>query len=249
MSSATPPDHVVGRARRMSVGGRLAFRRRVQPLGAGAADAADLPLIDGGDDPPPLASLVQERFRRVEIEVGSGKGAFLCAAAALAPDTFFLGIEAAPSYAGYAASRVLEAGHANALLLIDNASLFLRDRVRPGTLDRLHVYFPDPWPKRRHRGRRFFTEDCPALVHRALRPGGLLCVATDNAGYAGQIARVLGGASCLRRDEDAERELIALGPGYAFSPTNFERKYLAEGRTIRRWAFRTVGERIPIPAR
>ena len=220
MTPSDPSEEILGRSRRMSVGGRLAFRRRVQPI----EDGGPLPMVDGGDDPPPLRELVPARFRRVEIEVGSGKGAFLCAAAGTSRTTFFLGIEAAQSYASYAAARLRDGGHDNALLLVDNASLFLRDRVVPGSVDRLHVYFPDPWPKRRHRGRRFFTEQCPVVVHRALRLGGLLCVATDNPCYAGQIARVLGAFPGLRRDEDAERELSALGPGHAFSPTNFERK-------------------------
>jgi len=220
----------------MSVGGRLSFRRHLDPV----VDDRDLPLVDGGDDPPPLAEIVPPQCERVEIEVGSGKGAFLLAATDVAPETFFCGIEAAPSYARYAAARLRDAGRRNAVLLIDNASLFLRDRVAPASLDRLHVYFPDPWPKRRHRGRRFFGENCAHAIHRALRPGGVLLVATDNPAYAGQIARVLGASPLLERDEDLERELRALGPGHGFSPTNFEAKYLAEGRIIRRFAFRAL---------
>lgn len=236
MSSAERPDEILGRARRMSVGGRLSFRRHLDE----DVDDRDLPFVDGGDDPPPLARLVPAGARRLELEVGSGKGAFLVAATAASPQTCFVGIEAAPSYARHAAARLRDAGRDNAVLLVDNASLFLRDRVAPASLDRVHVYFPDPWPKRRHRGRRFFGEDSPAVIHRVLRPGGLLLVATDNPGYAGQIARVLGSSPLLARDEDIERELPALGPGHAFSPTNFETKYLAEGRTIRRWAFRAL---------
>lgn len=238
MTTAGRPDEILGRARRMSVGGRLSFRRHVDA----DVDDRDLPLVDGGDDPPPLVEIVPPQCARVEIEVGSGKGAFLLAATAVAPETFFCGIEAAPSYARYAAARLRDAGRRNAVLLIDNASLFLRDRVAPASLDRLHVYFPDPWPKRRHRGRRFFGEDCALAIHRVLRPGGLLLVATDNPAYAGQIARVLGASDRLVRDEDLERELQALGPGHGFSPTNFEAKYLAEGRIIRRFAFRALAD-------
>ncbi|MGE0145237.1 MAG: tRNA (guanosine(46)-N(7))-methyltransferase TrmB [Planctomycetota bacterium] len=224
------------RVRRMSVGGRLTSRGRLQELPA----AETLPLIVGGDDPPPLTRLLPAECRRVEIEVGCGKGAFLLAAATVQPGTFFLGIEAAGSYAQLAAAKLAEGGTRNAAVLIDNAVQYLQDRVDPHSVDRLHVYFPDPWPKRRHRGRRFFVEDCPRLVHRVLRPGGLLCVATDNAGYGGQIARVLGASPLLARDEVVEAELIALGAGHAFTPTNFERKYLAQGRIIRRWAFRAL---------
>ncbi|MDA0374811.1 MAG: tRNA (guanosine(46)-N7)-methyltransferase TrmB [Planctomycetota bacterium] len=238
MSADSAPGEVLGRAHRMSVGGKLSFRKRVPPVEV----RGKLPIVVGGDDPPPLADLIPTGFGKVEIEVGSGKGAYLVAATEVRPDTFFIGIEAAGSYATFAADRLVEAGRTNAVLLVDNARLYLEDRVPERSIDRLHVYFPDPWPKRRHRGRRFFTEDAPRLAHRVLRPGGHLLVATDNPGYAGQIARVLGASPLLVRDENEERALIEAGPGHAFSPTNFERKYIAEGRIIRRFAFRTVSE-------
>jgi tRNA (guanine-N7-)-methyltransferase len=231
---ADDPPAVVGRARRMSVGGKLSFRRRVPEIEADA----DLPLVQGGDDPPRLDELVPAGAECIEIEVGPGKGGFLVAATEARPRSFFLGIEAAPGYAAFAAARLQEAARANAQVLVDNASLFLRDRTRPGSVDRLHVYFPDPWPKRRHRQRRFFNDSVPPTLHRALKDDGLLLVATDNPGYAGQIARVLGSSPLFCRDEDLEDELRELGPGHAFSPTNFERKYRQEGRIIRQFAFR-----------
>jgi tRNA (guanine-N7-)-methyltransferase len=237
MSSEQTPKEASARARRMSTGGKLSFRRRVPHV-----DTEGLPLVIGGDEPPALPALVPAGYRSVEIEVGPGKGAFLCAATAARPDTFFVGIEAAASYASYAAAQLQLVGARNAVLLVDNAVLYLRDSVPPASLDRLHVYFPDPWPKRRHRGRRFFGEGSPALAHRVLKPGGLLLLATDNPAYAGQICRVLGASPLLARDADAEIELPALGPGHGFSPTNFERKYLEEGRVIRRYAFRRIDQ-------
>lgn len=219
--------------KRMSVGGKLSFRRRARLV-----EASGLPVIEGGEDPPRLETLVPEDFEQVEIEVGPGKGAFLIAAAEARPETFLLGIEAAAGYANLAAERLQNSGQKNGLLLVDNAALFLRDRMDPGSLDRLHVYFPDPWPKRRHRGRRFFNEKAPELIHRALKPNGLLLLATDNAAYAGQICRVLGASPLLSRDHAAEAELRSSPPGHGFSPTDFERKYRIEGRIIRRYAFR-----------
>lgn len=219
---------------RMHAGGKLSFRRRVPHVAT-----EGLPYVVGGDDPPPLVELVPPGYDEVEIEVGPGKGTFLLAAAAARPEVFHVGIEAAPAYAQFAADRVQRAGLRNALLLVDNARLYLEDRVEPGAVARLHVYFPDPWPKRRHRKRRLFTEEAPALVHRVLRPGGWLLVSTDNAAYAGQICTVLGSSPLLQRDQDEERRLSAM-PGHGFSPTSFEAKYLAEGRVIRRYAFRRV---------
>lgn len=233
MSSESP---VHGRAQRMSVGGKLSFRRRVREV---ATDG--LPLVFGGDDPPSLEALAPAGATGVEIEVGPGKGAFLVAATEARPDSFWVGIEAAQAYARFAAARLAASGRRNGVLLVDNAAQFLRDRTPAGSVERLHVYFPDPWPKRRHRGRRFFREDMPEVLCRVLRPGGLLLVATDNAGYAGQIARVLGGCAGLSDDPEAMRELSERGPGHAFTPTNFERKYRLEGRTIRRSAWRRAG--------
>jgi tRNA (guanine-N7-)-methyltransferase len=109
-------------------------------------------------------------------------------------------------------------------------------------VDRIHVYFPDPWPKRRHRGRRFFTEDFVPTLERVLKPGGWLLVATDNAAYAGEICRVLGAAPNLRRVEAEEKRLLEMGPGHGFTPTNFERKYEEEGRVLRRYAWRRSDE-------
>ena len=218
----------------MHADGKLSFRRRVPGV-----DASDLPLVVAGEHPPPLDRLVPGGHEHVEIEVGPGKGAFVLAATEARPDTFMVGIEAAPAYAKYAAERLKKAGRKNCVMLVDNAKAYLKADVPRGGLDRLHVYFPDPWPKRRHRKRRFFTAEMPEVVHAALKPGGWLLVATDNAALAGEIVRVLGSSRLLRRSEAEES---SLDEGHGFSPTNFERKYLAEGRTIRRYAFRRVEE-------
>lgn len=221
---------------RLHQGGKLSFRKRVQ----GQDDDPGDRLVHGGDDPPPLDELAPRRFADVEIEIGPGKGAFVLAATEARPDTFVLGIEAATGYASFAATRLHKTGRQNGLFLVDNGKLFLQDRVGDGALAAVHVYFPDPWPKRRHRGRRFFTADVTAVLARVVRDGGHVYVATDNAAYAGQIARVMGSAVDFARDEQEEQRVIALGAGHAFTPTNFERKYVEQGRVIRRFAFRRL---------
>lgn len=227
-----PPARVA----RLHADGRLSFRRRV-PRPA-LPDAPDLPLVPCSENPPRLGALVPPGFARVEIEVGPGKGTFLLAATDANPDTFFVGVDAAPDYARYTAERLAKTGRRNGVLLIDNAKQYLRDSVDAGAVDRIHVYFPDPWPKRRHRKRRFFTADAADDLCRILKPGGLVLAATDNPAYAGQICAVLGGCPRLARDEAEEERLCAMPPGHGFSPSNFEKKYREQGRIIRRYAFR-----------
>lgn len=217
----------------MHQGGRLSFRGRMP---GGEDDPGEF-LVLGGENPPHLDDLAPAD-QPIEIEIGPGKGAFVLAAVAKKPSTFVLGIEAAAGYASLAATKLHASGCSNGLFLVDNGKLFLQDRVHDGQLDALHVYFPDPWPKRRHRGRRFFTQDVTDVITRVLRDDGYCYVATDNAGYAGQIARVLGSCAELERDAEEEAHARDEGAGYAFSPTNFERKYIVEGRIIRRYAFR-----------
>ena len=169
----------------MHTGGKLAFRSRVQ-------DLEDLPgdrLLIGGDDPPSLNDIVPEGFDDVEIEIGPGKGAFVIAATEAKPDTFLLGIEAAAGYASLAATKLHESGNKNGIFLVDNGKLFLEDRVDEAALAAVHVYFPDPWPKRRHRGRRFFTEEVRAVIARVIRDDGYCLVATDNACEISEMQR------------------------------------------------------------
>jgi tRNA (guanine-N7-)-methyltransferase len=228
----TTDDSQPKHSNRMHGDGKLSFRRRVPEI-----ETQGLPLKIAGENPPDLIDIVPAGFEQVEIEVGPGKGTFLIAATQARPDTFMLGIEASPGYATYAAEKLSKCGHTNGLLLADNAKAFLKEQVPAGSLERVHVYFPDPWPKRRHRKRRFFTPEMPEVLHSSLRSKGWLLIATDNAALAGEISRVIGSSLLFARDE-AEEQTIQAGPdGHGFSPTNFERKYIKEGRIIRRYAF------------
>ena len=119
----------------------------------------------------------------VELEVGSGKGLFLRSASAAKPGTNFLGIEIAAGYARMCACRLAVAEATNALIIHGDAQRLVRSMLPDASLAAIHVYFPDPWWKARHRKRRVLS--VPVLEHAGLVlvPGGRLHVWTDVEEY------------------------------------------------------------------
>ncbi len=104
----------------------------------------------------------------LEVEIGSGKGLFLSAAATENPDHNFLGIERATKYARYAASRLAQRNLSNARLVHGDAKRLLTEWIPDNSLAAVHVYFPDPWWKARHKKRRMMTEGIVREIERVL---------------------------------------------------------------------------------
>jgi len=206
MRQASPKKLTHGRRERWETEGIL--------LGGGAAPGPlDLPRLFGNARP-------------VEVEIGTGKGTLLLARAAARPEINFLGIEYARAYCEYAADRCRRAGLTNIRMLAADAMHVLRICLGDASLWRIHAYFPDPWPKRKHRRRRLIQPPFVCEVLRTLRPGGQLLVVTDSIDYFKQIRTVLSDVPGLARIAfpvmaDARGELVG---------TNFERKYIAQGR-------------------
>jgi tRNA (guanine-N7-)-methyltransferase len=170
----------------------------------------------------------------LEIELGVGKGRFLLEWASACPEIGLLGVERARSYALLAAGRAARRGLANVRLVHSTAEDVLFRCLAPASVAAFHVYFSDPWPKKRHQKRRFFRPDNVARVAEVLRPGGLLRVKTDHRAYAAVIAAVIG----------AEPRFAPVPVEEAFAnvpPTHFEIKYTREGREFTRLAFRRQG--------
>lgn len=134
--------------------------------------------------PPVISSesLFQDN-RPLEIEVGSGKGLFLTRESARNPEHNFLGIEIIHKYATHAATRLVKAGRNNVKMISGNAETVFTDRVPPGSLEAVHVYFPDPWWKKRHRKRRVVNERSVLNFLKALRSGGRFHFWTDVLDY------------------------------------------------------------------
>jgi tRNA (guanine-N7-)-methyltransferase len=119
----------------------------------------------------------------VELEVGSGKGLFLSSASARRPESNFLGIEVAAGYARLCAGRLAAAGATNARIIHGDATTLVHDRLPDACLSAVHVYFPDPWWKARHRKRRVLNEPFFRACGRTLVAGGTFHAWTDVEEY------------------------------------------------------------------
>ncbi len=169
----------------------------------------------------------------VELEIGSGKGTFVLAIAEATPQRNFIGIEYARAYAEFAADRLRRHEQTNARLVHAEASWWVRCHVADAALAAVHVYFPDPWPKARHHKRRLVQPPFLKEVHRILQPGGVLRLVTDHADYFVQMERVLAEQQELQVVPfESPVALKADAPEGSIVGTNFERKYIAEGRSF-----------------
>ena len=191
-------------------------------------DAGEILLPDSITKGPVDLAAIFGNSQPIEVEIGTGKGTFLLARAAARSELNFLGIEWAKAYAAYAADRFRRAGLANVRMIHCEAAHFFKVCLAdaPGSLWRVHIYFPDPWPKQKHHRRRLIQGPFVEQMRRALRPGGQLIIVTDHLDYFRQIERVVGQVSGLAiapmpRMADREGEVVG---------TNFERKYIAQGR-------------------
>jgi tRNA (guanine-N7-)-methyltransferase len=125
----------------------------------------------------------------VEVEIGCGNGHFITEYAAHRPAALLVGLEIKEKRCRKAREKAERRGLGNVVIVHESAEGFIRD-IPPGTVDAFHLYFPDPWPKSRHRKRRFFVMDNLHWLHDGLRPGGRLWFATDYFDYFVQ-AKVL----------------------------------------------------------
>jgi tRNA (guanine-N7-)-methyltransferase len=175
----------------------------------------------------------------VEIEVGMGKGLFLLNSALARPNTNFFGIEIVRKYQLYATTRFAIRELPNVKTVCADARWVFRRFVSPGSVATVHVYFPDPWWKARHKKRRVFTPGFAADSARILRTGGRLLIATDVEEYFGVMTGII---RAMPAFNEVRSETSVGTPEAAGFQTNFERKARQKGTPTWRAEFeRTSG--------
>jgi tRNA (guanine-N7-)-methyltransferase len=162
----------------------------------------------------------------LEVELGSGDGSFLVEWAGLNPCHNFIGVERLLGRMRKMERKTSRAELTNLRGVRIESSYFLEYLLPPHSATALHIYFPDPWPKRKHRRRRLINERFPSLATQALASRGIVYLRTDDADYFEQMETVFAASPSFER-RDAPLELTAV-------PTDFEREFAARGvKTLR----------------
>jgi tRNA (guanine-N7-)-methyltransferase len=167
------------------------------------------------------------RTAPVVAEIGFGMGETTARIAAENPGKDYLAIEVHAPGVGSLLRQVDAAGISNVRIVAHDAVEVLRDMVAPASLAAIHVFFPDPWPKKRHHKRRLLQPQFVALAASRLAPGGLLHVATDWQEYADHVLEVLSASPALRNTA------AGFAPRPAWRPeTKFERRGMRLGHGV-----------------
>jgi tRNA (guanine-N7-)-methyltransferase len=160
----------------------------------------------------------------VVLEIGCGHGAAAIAYARAHPQVGVVAVDVHVPGIARMLAAAQEAGADNLKVLVGDALPFLTERVRPSSLAGVHLFFPDPWPKKRHTKRRFVQQYSLDLIADRLRPGGVLLIATDHAVYARHVREQLA--------HHAGFDVVE-GERPSWRPSDgFEDKGLRAGRTV-----------------
>jgi tRNA (guanine-N7-)-methyltransferase len=173
----------------------------------------------------------------VVLEIGFGNGDTLVELAAAAPEKNFIGIEVHDPGVGHCLIAAQDAGVSNLRLIVHDAIEVLEHQVPDASLRRINLYFPDPWPKKRHHKRRIVQPRFLDLCAEKLEPGGAIHIATDWANYAEHIDEAFAQATrfkCTeRREHDGDQP-------FERPMTKFEKRGLRHGHRIHDWRFEKI---------
>jgi len=165
----------------------------------------------------------------LEVELGAGDGSFLAQWAGAHRDRNFIGVERLLGRLRKLDRKGRRIGLANLRLIRIEAFYLLKYLLPPASVTGLHVYFPDPWPKRKHRKNRLVNEEFVAVAARALAPGGVVWLRTDHTEYFEQMTTVFNAAPAFQP--------LVTPPELAAVLTDFERDFNARGIATARGAW------------
>lgn len=168
-----------------------------------------------------------EREASLVVEIGCGNGDALCFMAEHEPEVNFVGIEVHAPGVGRLLRGIEAGGFGNVRVLMHDAVEVLQKQPA-ASIDMLRIYFPDPWPKKRHHKRRLISPEFVLLMARVLKPGGRAHLATDWVPYADWMHEVLGEHVAFRNLGDPDVERPSWRP-----ETHFERRGLKRGHEVR----------------
>jgi tRNA (guanine-N7-)-methyltransferase len=177
------------------------------------------------------------RSARLEVEIGSGKGLFLATASGRFPDRNFLGCEISRKYARFAAAKLARAGRENAVMVHGDALRLFHTTLATGCAAAVHVYFPDPWWKKRHRKRRVMTETFVADIARVLQGGGRLHFWSDVREYFDATVELITANPCFHDARDIAEARAEHDLDYR---THFERRMRQHGVPVYRIEFQRI---------
>jgi tRNA (guanine-N7-)-methyltransferase len=180
------------------------------------------------------AAAVFGRTAPLEVEVGSGKGLFLLSASGARPECNFLGCEVSRKYATFAAARLVRAARPHARMVHGDASHLFREVLPDHAAAAVHIYFPDPWWKKRHLRRRLMNEPFLTDVRRVLEPGGQLHFWTDVREYFETTVDLVGRLGGFRSPEPVLERPAAHDLDYQ---THFERRMRLHAEPVYRAVF------------
>lgn len=178
---------------------------------------------------PPPAKLFPNSVNPLEVELGCGKGKFLLARACEFPQRNFLGVDYARKWMSIGLTRGEKRRLENLRFVHSNALIVVQDYLADSSISVFHVYFPDPWPKRRHQKRRLLNASFLELLYKKLTDDGLVEIATDQEDYYRSICEEIPKAEVRwKRVRHSVNERL-FDP---FRKTSYELKYEREGRPL-----------------
>lgn len=199
-----------------------------------------------GLDPEGAPLALDEVFGRhapCTLEIGFGNGDALAELAHADPAGNYLGIEVHRPGVGHLLNRIESLELDNVRVVSGDAVDFIRQRLSPDSLDRVHIWFPDPWPKKRHHKRRLIQPDFIKLLAARMRAGGVLHLATDWADYAEHMLAVMTAAPDFHN-----RAKAGYSPRPRWRPlTRFEQRGERLGHAVYDLLFERRGETTPPP--